>query len=109
MVANGDAGRIFQDTGIGIEQAPVPADGPLPLTLPGLVVGFDQIDAKVLSLRDSENIGNAARLVGPRGKRALAHSPLTRPTGLAHKKILSRERGRPLLAFSRGRRRRRRS
>ena len=53
IIADGIAGRIFHRALHGIEQAPIAADGALELALPRLVVGLDQIDAKVLPLRQS--------------------------------------------------------
>ena len=75
-----------------IDQAPIAADGALELALPRLVVGFDQVDAKVLPLRQRQNFRDHFRLIGARRQRAFAHPPGTRPAGFADQDFLARKR-----------------
>ena len=97
-VADGFTGRVFHRTLHGIDQAPISADGTLELTLPRLVIGFDQIDAKILLLRQTQDFGHDPRLIGARRQRTLAHSSLARPAGFPDQNFLARKRHRHSLA-----------
>ena len=81
-----------------IDHAPIAADGAFELALPRLVVGLDQIDAKLFALGEVEDFGHDARLVGARRQRAFAHPPGARPAGFADQDFLVRKRHRHPLA-----------
>ena len=77
LQAQSKAGRAFH----GIDQAPVTADRPFQLALPGLVVGLDQIDAETFAFCQIQDFGNDTGLIGPRGQRARQPTPVP-PAGL---------------------------
>ena len=57
----GSPGGYFSARCTGIDQAPISADRALELALPGLVVGLDQIDAKILAACASSRISETTR------------------------------------------------
>ena len=83
---------------LGIEQAPIATDGALPLALPGLVEGLDEVDAKLLPLRQGHDLVEEARLVDPRRQGALAHPARARPTNLTDEDLPARKGRDDLLA-----------
>src|SRR5262249_8542430 len=80
------------------EQPPVPADRPLELSLPGLVVGFDHVDTVTLSLGERENVMQDTRLVGWGRPRAFTHAARAWPPELANQHLLVGKGGRHLLS-----------
>src|SRR5206468_2310371 len=80
-IADRLARRIFQAPAHRVVEAPIATDGAFQLALPRLVVGLDQIDAEFLRLRETQDLGDDARLVGAGRQRAIAHAPLARPAG----------------------------
>ena len=74
-----------------VEQAPMAADRALQRALPGLVEGFDHVDAETLPLAALEHIRDDARLIGRRRQRALAHAARARPADFADHNLLAGE------------------
>src|SRR5262249_30689222 len=74
-----------------VEQPPMAANGSLPATLPPRVVGFKQIDAKVLPFGAIENLADETHLIDARRQRTIAHSPAACPAGLADQHVLARK------------------
>src|SRR5439155_4160855 len=83
---------------VGIEQSPMPADRPLELTLPRLVVGFYQVDAVVFTFGQRYDVVQDTRSVRRRWQGALTHAAGARPAEFAEQHLFFGKRRRDLPA-----------
>src|SRR5208282_2089128 len=88
----------FRPTRCAVKNAPITAHRPLKRAFPRLVERLNDVDPKILALRQRQRLGNRAYLVRPRGPRALPHPAGARPTELADDDLLPRHGGSDPLA-----------
>ncbi|MNZ60865.1 hypothetical protein D3C78_789410 [compost metagenome] len=93
------AGEHALVVAVGIEQAPVTADGSLADAFPRLVEGLDQVVLPAVLLGHVDETAHEARLVDPAGEGVFALAAFARPAGFADEDRLGRVKSFELLVY----------
>ena len=98
VIGNGAGEAEFRRAGRALEDAPIATRRPFKHALPRLIERLDDVETKILPLRQGRSLGYGARLVRRRRPRPLAHAACARPAELTDHDLLARDSGGHFLA-----------